>query len=39
MTFHEIILQNLLKYRTVHPTFNFLLRQRSGAANRFERGY
>jgi len=39
MTFHETILAKLLTYRESHPDFNFLMRQRTGAGQRFESGH
>ncbi|WP_127137437.1 McrB family protein [Flagellimonas oceanensis] len=39
MTFHETILSKLLAYRENHPHFNFLMRQRAGAGQRFESGH
>ncbi|ASV29719.1 McrB family protein [Maribacter cobaltidurans] len=39
MTFHETILSKLLEYRENHPHFNFLMRQRAGAGQRFESGH
>ncbi|MGB3150837.1 MAG: hypothetical protein WBB27_09250 [Maribacter sp.] len=39
MTFHENILEKLLKYRETNPDFNFLTRQRTTAGKRFESGH
>ena len=39
MNFHETVLKKLIEYRETHSNFNFLTRQRSGAAKRFESGH
>ena len=39
MTYHDTILKKLLEYRETHPNFNFIARQRTGKAKRFENGY
>ncbi|KKL72290.1 hypothetical protein LCGC14_2086400 [marine sediment metagenome] len=39
MNFHQTIIEQLLIYKKTNPSFNFLTRQRSGKAKRFESGH